>query len=142
MTLPLFDKLKDALKDVCPKKRHELNEFVFLSSRNEKFSVAGMDQWIAKICEVAGVKNPIPPKGIIRTRKGKIQTYQMYNRVNSHLLRHTAIRHCLKLFPNDYKFAQKLARHSSISITLDRYGEISSEEKIKKGRKLGEIFDE
>ena len=44
-------------------------------------------------------------------------------------------------YPNDYRLAQKIGRHSSIKITMDRYGQMSLEEKMEKMKKLRAVGD-
>ena len=118
LTVPISDKCHEYLEMI---KKEQTSGWLFVS-QHKKRSTHITPEEINHLVEVlgnkAGLTNPIPSKQIKRAKKGN---YELYRKINPHLLRHTCIRLYLKN-GGDIRMAQKLARHSNIGLTLQTYG--------------------
>jgi len=125
LTIPISDKCYECLTFVQDKVKQN---WLFVS-QHKKRSTHITPEEINHLVEVlgkkAGLTNPIPSKHITRAKKGN---YELYKKINPHLLRHTCIRLYLKN-GGDIRMAQKLARHSNIGLTLQTYGSPSLQQR-------------
>jgi integrase len=142
LTIPLTSECLTLLKnDIIEKEGLGQDDYIFFSNwKGERhktpISRQQVEQIIGNIGVRAGINNPIPTKETtVRYMNGKVKTYQTYARINSHLLRHTAVRFILEKNPDDYRLAQKIARHSSVSLTLNTYGQMSEKDKLDRFHK-------
>jgi integrase len=140
LTIPMPKEIRDKIEFLSEKLRDRPDAYIIHNVDKEygrkPMSVAQIENIIGDAGDKAGIKNPIPPKVVQRIRNGIAQEYTLYERINSHLLRHTAGRHILKVFPGDYRLAQKILRHAKIDTTIGLYGQESLEEKTKKMRQV------
>lgn len=143
LTVPLTQECLTLLNnDIIAKEGLQPEDYIFFSNwKGERHKTAisrqQMEKIISKIGERAGVKNPIPAKETTVKYFNKagepiIKKYMTYTRINSHLLRHTAVRHIIDKNPGDYRLAQKIARHSNVGLTINTYGQMSEKDKLDK----------
>lgn len=126
LTVPISDKCLEYL--TLLKKDHSAG-WLFVSQigkSTKHLTPVEINNIVARIGKRAGLTNPIPQKHIKRTIHGD---YTRHARINPHLLRHTCIRLYLKN-GGDIRMAQKLARHSSIGLTLQTYGSPSVSDRL------------
>jgi len=132
LTVPISDKCYECLTFVKDKVKQN---WLFVSHHKKRYThitPAEINHLVALLGKKAGLTNPIPPKHVKRAKMGD---YELYGKINPHLLRHTCIRLYLKNGGN-IRMAQKLARHSNIGLTLQTYGSPSIDDRVKDYRNV------